>query len=863
MSKPVPTVTPAPKLPPAGTINTVAQGLLQDHKASESGPVAPKSPASAPPISPFPNFEKVPLEVNQVALDAKGKPLITAKSIKKLEAEAAKGDMAMLNLITHGLADMQKTEAKKWAIVYAAQDLFNKHNLNQGSQEVVTIPPPPYAVAHPKPEDVASKPVVQKAVQLDKTLHGAPKGNPKLTLNNANMLEHTANQGDAELLQKYALSMANAEKDDAKKLAVKKAGKQLLEKLYAHQGNPQTVDLDSLTVESPVAPKSATQAAATPADDKPIQLDIIPSVISTADVKQLETLANEGDVAALSKTVLDLSQKQETKADKAAVKNAGKELLKQVYAKQRAALSARVAPPQEAAPPAPADVASQPAAPATAAATPLTPAFGPADETPIQLADIPSDSATGLPLISTANVKKLEKMANEGTPLKLVSAVQALAKAQKTQADQAAVKKAGQELLDKLYAKQTTTPVSPIFTPAQGVASPAPEAVESKPAAAVAAAPEPLTPTPAPTDETPIQLDLTAPDKPKTYLQVTKANVKKLEKSANQGNVETLYETIAALAQEQKTELKQYHILQSGKQLLEKLYAKQGNPQTVYLDQLAAASKVAPKSSTVVVTSDGSVKPAWVQVGPQAGSTPGGLFEDQDGVKHYIKCPPSLDHVNNELMAFDLYQAVGLNVPETDMTVHDGKYCVTSKIIDGLSEGGTNPKDLKGTQEGFVADAWLANWDSVGVGATKYDNILGLDGEAYRIDAGGALSYSGLGAPKGDKFGDQVTELDALRDPKVNPVAATVFGDMTLEQIKASAEPVLALESGEIENIVKLHQGTGPHSQAMIDKLLARQKYIGEWIEKKELGQKLTKRAESEGQRQDARRAAGCGDGSA
>ena len=260
-------------------------------------------------------------------------------------------------------------------------------------------------------------------------------------------------------------------------------------------------------------------------------------------------------------------------------------------------------------------------------ATPLTPAFGPADETPIQLADIPSDSATGLPLISTANVKKLEKMANEGTPLKLVSAVQALAKAQKTQADQAAVKKAGQELLDKLYAKQTTTPVSPIFTPGQGAASPAPEAGASKPAAPAAAAPEPLTPTPAPTGDKPIQLDITATRHTETPLsKVTKANVKKLETSANQGNVETLYETIAALAQEQKTELKQYHILQSGKQLLEKLYAKQGNPQTVYLDQLAAASKVAPKSSTVVVTSDGSVKPAWVQVGPQAGSTPGGAL---------------------------------------------------------------------------------------------------------------------------------------------------------------------------------------------------------------------------------------------
>ena len=196
--------------------------------------------------------------------------------------------------------------------------------------------------------------------------------------------------------------------------------------------------------------------------------------------------------------------------------------------------------------------------------------------------------------------------------------------------------------------------------------------------------------------------------------------------------------------------------------------------------------------------------------------------------------------MNNELLAFDLYKAVGLNVPETDITVHDGKYCVTSKIIDGLSEGGTNPKDLKGTQEGFVAGAWLANWDSVGVGATKYDNILGLDGEAYRIDAGGALNYHGTGGPKGDKFGNEVAELDALRDPKVNPVAATVYGDMTLEQIKASADLVLDLEPNEIETIVKLWLGTNPQSQAMIDKLLARQKYIGEWLEKKELGQKLT-----------------------
>ena len=122
-----------------------------------------------------------------------------------------------------------------------------------------------------------SKPVPEKAVQLDKNPSGTAKGIPQITLNDVHLLEWVANKGDAEELKKDALSLASSQKNAAKKLALKKAGKQLLEKLYAHQGNPQTVDLDTLTVESPVAPKSATQAAATPTDDKPIQLDIIPS----------------------------------------------------------------------------------------------------------------------------------------------------------------------------------------------------------------------------------------------------------------------------------------------------------------------------------------------------------------------------------------------------------------------------------------------------------------------------------------------------------------------------------------------------------------------------------------------------------
>ena len=100
------------------------------------------------------------MKVDQLALGANGKPLITTKNIKKLEAEAAKGNIQGLAVIMHGLTDMQKTEAKKWAIGYAAQDLFHKYYANQGNpQEVVTMPPPPKGVSYPKPEDVVSKPV--------------------------------------------------------------------------------------------------------------------------------------------------------------------------------------------------------------------------------------------------------------------------------------------------------------------------------------------------------------------------------------------------------------------------------------------------------------------------------------------------------------------------------------------------------------------------------------------------------------------------------------------------------------------------------------------------------------------------------
>ena len=144
--------------------------------------------------------------------------------------------------------------------------------------------------------------------------------------------------------------------------------------------------------------------------------------------------------------------------------------------------------------------------------------------------------------------------------------------------------------------------------------------------------------------------------------------------------------------------------------------------------------------------------PQWTQLSGPQGSTPGGLYGDQEGQKFYIKKPKSLQHVQNELLAQDLYKLAGVDVLESMETELEGAPAIASGWLD-MTGSGTNPKGLPGTKEGFVTDAWLANWDSVGVGSTKYDNILDHVGKAVRVDLGGALLFRGTGGPKGGKFG--------------------------------------------------------------------------------------------------------------
>lgn len=241
------------------------------------------------------------------------------------------------------------------------------------------------------------------------------------------------------------------------------------------------------------------------------------------------------------------------------------------------------------------------------------------------------------------------------------------------------------------------------------------------------------------------------------------------------------------------------------------------------------AATAAPASATTPPPAPKAAAPAtgeldavdnWVQTGPQGGSNPGGRFKDPDGVEWYVKFPGDEDVAKSEVLAAKLYEALGIAGQDAKLITKGGKLGIASRWVDVKKAG--SPAALSkvdGVKSGFAADAWLANWDVVGMG---YDNLqVGANGKAVRVDAGGSLQYRAQGGKK--VFGDNVIEIDSLRDPKLNPQASAVFGSMTDADITASVAKVLALSDQTIKALVATYgPGDAANRKVIADTLIAR-----------------------------------------
>ncbi|WP_175787492.1 WGR domain-containing protein [Burkholderia anthina] len=219
----------------------------------------------------------------------------------------------------------------------------------------------------------------------------------------------------------------------------------------------------------------------------------------------------------------------------------------------------------------------------------------------------------------------------------------------------------------------------------------------------------------------------------------------------------------------------------------------------------------------------------WKKVGEQKGFNQGGTYLDAAGVEWYCKFPSGGENViKNEVLAQKLYALAGVDTAETKLVMQGGKLGIASKIVPGAKQDkeALLAGKAAGLLSGFGADAWLANWDTVGnnpAAGKGFDNILiKPDGSAVRIDAGGAMIYGGAGGKK-QAFGDNVIELKTMLDPKKNKNTAAVFGKMAPADIAASVSKVIAIPDSAIEAaVLKYGPGSMAERQRLAAKLIAR-----------------------------------------
>lgn len=209
------------------------------------------------------------------------------------------------------------------------------------------------------------------------------------------------------------------------------------------------------------------------------------------------------------------------------------------------------------------------------------------------------------------------------------------------------------------------------------------------------------------------------------------------------------------------------------------------------------------------------------KVGSQMGSNPGGVYEDADGKRFYVKQGKSKDHVRNEMIAAALYDLAGTPTLNYRPTLGGTHVATEIAKLDKDNASKLSANERREAARDFAVHAWLGNWDAVGLGG---DNLGTIKGVPTALDLGGALEYRAQGAPKGKAFGNDVGEIDTLRDPKANKDAAGIFGAMTPAEMRESARYVAAIPDAKIRAAIEKFGG----STALANKLIARKQDVAE-----------------------------------
>ena len=242
-------------------------------------------------------------------------------------------------------------------------------------------------------------------------------------------------------------------------------------------------------------------------------------------------------------------------------------------------------------------------------------------------------------------------------------------------------------------------------------------------------------------------------------------------------------------------------------------------------DEQKAPEKPIPStaSSTVGEISNPFDTSDWVKTGGQAGSNEGAFYTDpKTGDQYYVKKPKSDKHAANEVLASALYEEAGVKSGRVFFGKDKkGNTVLVSPLVPNSEKNfSTAKKDsevLKNAQADFAVDAWLNNYDVVGL---DYDNMLTVGKDVYRVDPGGALLFRAQGKDKKKDLTDDVKSIDTYRNPDINPQAADIFGSMTDEEIAESAKKVQAISPEKIDQLVDAAFPEDPETAAFLKEKL-------------------------------------------
>lgn len=177
-------------------------------------------------------------------------------------------------------------------------------------------------------------------------------------------------------------------------------------------------------------------------------------------------------------------------------------------------------------------------------------------------------------------------------------------------------------------------------------------------------------------------------------------------------------------------------------------------PEEIEKPFLKQAQTILGKKKTLAAYSD-EENFLYLTVGGQGGSNPGGMFLGRDGIKRYVKFYDNPERGLVENIANAIYTKHGIAVPKSTVFDRGGKKAFATEVVEGKTLealGGianVNVKALEDAFEGYMMDAFLANWDVVGL---KADNMMlsSATGKIVRIDNGGTFIFRAQGGDKPD-----------------------------------------------------------------------------------------------------------------